>query len=99
MALRELSSLPEDVEEVGESLEEPTDLEGSILDELSKSKLTPSDLADRLDKKAPSIVRALSSMFKKGWVTRVGQGRRAYYSITQKGEAARRLQAGQLTSK
>lgn len=69
----------------------PTGLEKSVLDELSRrGKLTPSDLSGTLEKKAPSIVRALSSMLRRGWVGRVGQGKRAYYHITQKGEAARR---------
>ncbi|MDV3277598.1 MAG: MarR family transcriptional regulator [Nitrososphaerales archaeon] len=69
----------------------PTGLERLILDELSREgRLTPSDLSERLDKKAPSIVRALSSMLNRGWVGRVGERKRAYYHITQKGEAARR---------
>lgn len=74
----------------------PTELERGILNELSRrGKLTPSDLSETLEKKAPSVVRALSSMLGRGWVGRVGQGKRAYYHITQKGEAARR----QLTRK
>jgi DNA-binding PadR family transcriptional regulator len=37
-----------------------------------------------------SIIKSLSSMLKRGWVGRVGERKRAYYHITQKGEAARR---------
>ena len=69
----------------------PTGLERSILDELSRGGgLTPSDPSERLSRKASSIVRALTSMLKRGGVGRVGERRRAYSHITQKGEAARR---------
>jgi DNA-binding HxlR family transcriptional regulator len=68
----------------------PTDLEFLILSELSKGRLTPSDISERLDKKSSSIVRSLSGMRKKNWVTRVGAGKRAYYSLTAKGDSAMR---------
>ena len=68
----------------------PTDLEFLILSELSKGRLTPSDISERLDKKSSSIVRSLSGMMKKNWVTRVGAGKRAYYSLTAKGDSAMR---------
>jgi Cdc6-like AAA superfamily ATPase len=78
-------------EATGEESRVPTELERAILNELArKGKLTPSDLSEMTDKKAPSIVRALASMLGRGWVGRVGQGKRAYYHVTQKGEAARR---------
>jgi predicted transcriptional regulator len=68
----------------------PTDLEFLILSELSKGRLTPSDISERLEKKSSSIVRSLSRMMKKNWVTRVGAGKRAYYSLTAKGDSALR---------
>ncbi len=68
----------------------PTSLEHEIMKELSKGRLTPSDLGDRLDKHQPSIVRTLKEMMKKNWVTRVGMGKRAYYSLTMRGDSAMR---------
>jgi DNA-binding MarR family transcriptional regulator len=70
--------------------ETPTQLEHEIMKELSKGRLTPSDLVDRLDKRSPSIVRKLKEMMGKNWVTRVGIGKRAYYSLTTRGDAAMR---------
>ena len=70
--------------------ETPTQLEHEIMKELSKGRLTPSDLVDRLDKRSPSIVRTLKEMMSKNWVTRVGIGKRAYYSLTTRGDAAMR---------
>jgi DNA-binding MarR family transcriptional regulator len=68
----------------------PTLLEYQIMKELSKGRLTPSDLGDQLDKHQSSIVRTLGEMMKKNWVTRVGMGKRAYYSLTMRGDAAMR---------
>ena len=66
----------------------PTQLEQEIMKELSKGRLTPSDLSETLEKYSSSIVRALQKMMKKRWVTRVGKGKRAYYSLTMRGDAA-----------
>lgn len=68
--------------------EMPTDLEYGILQCLEKGRKSPVELADLLDKKPPSIVRALAGMMKNGWVVRVGSGKRAYYSITADGTSA-----------
>jgi len=59
-----------------------------MLKELSKGRLTPTEVAGRLDKTSPSIVRALKKLMNKNWVTRVGVGKRAYYSLTALGDAA-----------
>jgi predicted transcriptional regulator len=69
-------------------IEIPTELEYQILKELSKGRLTPTDIAGRLDKTSSSIVRSLKGMMNKNWVTRVGVGKRAYYSLTALGDAA-----------
>jgi hypothetical protein len=66
----------------------PTQLEQEIMKELGKGRLTPSDLSEQLEKYSSSIVRALQEMMKKRWVTRVGKGKRAYYSLTMRGDAA-----------
>jgi Cdc6-like AAA superfamily ATPase len=75
------------LEEESETLR-PTKLEYEIMNELSKGRLTPSDLSDQLDKHSSSIVRTLQEMMKKRWVTRVGKGKRAYYSLTVRGDAS-----------
>jgi DNA-binding MarR family transcriptional regulator len=75
------------LEEESETLS-PTKLEYEIMNELSKGRLTPSDLSDQLDKHSSSIVRTLQEMMKKRWVTRVGKGKRAYYSLTVRGDAS-----------
>jgi Cdc6-like AAA superfamily ATPase len=66
----------------------PTRLEYDIMKELSKGRLTPSDLSGQLDKYSSSIVRVLRELMRKRWVTRVGKGKRAYYSLTMRGDAA-----------
>ena len=81
---------PEHVLEEETEAENPTALEHEIMKELSKGRLTPSDLGDRLDRKQPSIVRTLKEMMKKNWVLRVGIGKRAYYSLTMHGDSAMR---------
>jgi len=81
---------PEHVLEEEAETQKPTSLEHEIMKELSKGRLTPSDLSDRLDKQQPSIVRTLKEMMKKNWVTRVGVGKRAYYSLTMRGDSAMR---------
>jgi len=73
-----------------EELTVPTELEYQIFCELFKGRLTPADISDRLEKKSSSIVRALARMMKRNWVTRVGAGKRAYYSLTSKGDSALR---------
>jgi Cdc6-like AAA superfamily ATPase len=69
-------------------IEMPTRLEYLILKELSKGRLSPVDIAGQLDKASSSIVRSLKGMMSKNWVTRVGVGKRAYYSLTPLGDAA-----------
>ena len=81
---------PEHILEEETETQNPTSLEHEIMKELSKGRLTPSDLGDRLDKHQPSIVRTLKEMMKKNWVTRVGMGKRAYYSLTMRGDSAMR---------
>ena len=81
---------PEHVLEEENETQSPTSLEHEIMKELNKGRLTPSDLGDRLDKHQPSIVRTLKEMMKKNWVTRVGVGKRAYYSLTMRGDSAMR---------
>jgi len=81
---------PEHVLREETETETPTQLEHEIMKELSKGRLTPSDLGARLDKSPPSIVRTLKEMMSKNWVTRVGLGKRAYYSLTTRGDAAMR---------
>jgi len=82
--------LPEHVVEEEAEIQIPTNLERSILKELSKGRLSPVDLSERLDKKGSSIVRSLGKMMQANWVVRVGAGKRAYYSLTARGEAAAR---------
>lgn len=69
-------------------VEIPTDLEYQILKGLSKGRLTPKDIVDRLDRPSPSVVRSLKEMMNKNWVIRVGMGKRAYYSLTTRGDTA-----------
>jgi Cdc6-like AAA superfamily ATPase len=66
----------------------PSQLEYEIMKELDKGRLSPSDLSDQLDKYPSSVVRTLKEMVKKRWVTRVGKGKRAYYSLTMRGDAS-----------
>lgn len=78
---------PEHVLEEEEALA-PSELEYEIMKELNKGRLTPSDLSETLNKYPSSIVRTLKEMMRKRWVTRVGKGKRAYYSLTTRGDAA-----------
>ena len=80
--------MPEHVFKEETEIEIPTQLEHQILKELSKGRLTPTDIAGRLDKASSSIVRSLKRLMNKNWVTRVGVGKRAYYSLTARGDAA-----------
>lgn len=80
--------MPEHVFKEKTEIEIPTQLEYQILRELDKGRLTPTDVAGRLDKASASIVRSLKEMMNKNWVTRVGVGKRAYYSLTARGDAA-----------
>ena len=82
------SVMPEHVYKEETEIKIPTQLEYQILKVLSKGRITPTDIAGRLDKKTPSISRVLKGMMKKNWVTRVGFGKRAYYSLTARGDAA-----------
>jgi len=68
----------------------PTELQRLILGKLSLGRLSPSEIAERTDRKEESVVRILKMMMKNNWVGRVGEGRRVYYFLTQGGEAARR---------
>ena len=79
---------PDHVFREEKEVEVPTELEYQILRELSKGRLTPTDLAERLDRPSPSVVRALKEMRNKNWVIRVGMGKRAYYSLTTRGDTA-----------
>jgi len=80
--------MPEHVYREEPEVEIPTQLEYQILKELSKGRLTPTEVADRLDRTSSSIVRSLKGLMNKTWVTRVGAGKRAYYSLTARGDAA-----------
>jgi len=66
----------------------PSQLEYEIMKELGKGRLSPSDLSEQLDKYSSSVVRTLKEMLKKRWVTRVGKGKRTYYSLTMRGDAS-----------
>jgi Cdc6-like AAA superfamily ATPase len=66
----------------------PTKLEASILQELAASRLSPSIVADRLQKDRGLITRTLKKMMVRDWVGRIGAGKRAYYYITARGAAA-----------
>lgn len=68
----------------------PAKLEASILSELSAGRLSPSTVSDRLQRDRGLITRTMKKMMKKDWVGRIGEGKRAYYYITAKGEAALR---------
>jgi DNA-binding MarR family transcriptional regulator len=68
----------------------PTSLEASILRELTACKLSPSVISDRLQKDRGLTTRTLQKLMTKNWVDRHGEGKRAYYFITPKGEAAYR---------
>jgi DNA-binding MarR family transcriptional regulator len=68
----------------------PTRLEASILHELVACKLSPSVISDRLQKDRGLTTRTLQRLMSKNWVDRHGDGKRAYYFITPKGEAAYR---------
>ncbi len=81
---------PEHVYEEETEIQHPTLLEYQVLTLLSKGRTTPTDAAERLDKKPPSITRVLKGMMNKNWVTRVGSGKRAYYSLTARGDAAKK---------
>ncbi len=82
--------LPEHV--VAEESEElvPTTLEVLILNELKAGRLSPSVVSERLDRDRGLVTRTLRRMMERDWVGRVGSGKRAYYHITGKGEAALR---------
>jgi len=80
--------MPEHVFREETEIEIPTKLEYQILKELSKGRLSPTKIAGRLDKASSSIVRTLKGMMNKNWITRVGVGKRAYYSLTARGDAA-----------
>jgi len=79
---------PEHVLKEETEIEIPTELKYQILRELSKGRLTPTDIVDRLDRPSPSVVRSLKEMMSKNWVIRVGMGKRAYYSLTTRGDTA-----------
>lgn len=66
----------------------PTKLEALILQELVVCRLSPSVVADRLQRDRGLITRTLKKLMQSGWVGRIGAGNRAYYYITAKGEAA-----------
>jgi len=85
---RSKTVMPEHVFKEETEIEIPTQLEYQILKELSKGRLTPTEIAGRLDKTSSSIVRSLKEMMNKNWVTRVGVGKRAYYSLTARGDTA-----------
>ena len=86
---------PEHIIREEEELTLPSELEHLILFELTKGRLTPADISDRLEKQSSSVVRVLRRMMAKNWVTRVGAGKRAYYSLTARGDSAlRRDSAG-----
>ena len=85
---RSKTVMPEHVLKEETEIEIPTKLEYQILRELCKGRLTPTDIADRLDKASSSVVRSLKGMMKKNRVIRVGVGKRAYYSLTARGDAA-----------
>ncbi|GAH42331.1 unnamed protein product, partial [marine sediment metagenome] len=80
--------MPEHVFKEEIELEIPTELEYQILKQLSKGRLSPSEVAGRLNKASSSVVRSLKGVMNKNWVTRVGVGKRAYYSLTARGDAA-----------
>jgi DNA-binding MarR family transcriptional regulator/Cdc6-like AAA superfamily ATPase len=82
--------LPEHVVKEEAEIRVPTGLQHLIIKELRKGRLSPTDMSERLDKSTPSIVRALGKMMMNNWITRVGAGKRAYYSLTARGEAAAR---------
>jgi len=86
--------LPEHV--VSEESEElfPTTLEVLILNELRAGRLSPSVVSDRLVKDRGLVTRTLRRMMERDWVGRVGSGKRAYYHLTGKGEAALRRRGG-----
>jgi DNA-binding PadR family transcriptional regulator len=52
--------------------------------------LSPSVVSDRLHKDRGLTTRTLKKLMTKDWVGRIGEGNRAYYFITAKGEAANR---------
>ncbi|MFX0210934.1 MAG: hypothetical protein ACFFDT_33455, partial [Candidatus Hodarchaeota archaeon] len=79
---------PEHVYKEEREIKIPTQLEYQVLTILDKGRATPTDTADRLDKQPPSITRVLKGMMIKDWVTRVGSGKRAYYSLTARGASA-----------
>ena len=68
----------------------PTGLETSFLRELTACRLSPSVISDRLHKDRGLTTRTLKKLMMKDWVGRIGEGKRAYYFITAKGEAANR---------
>ncbi len=68
----------------------PTPLEVLVLNELKAGRLSPSVVSERLEKDRGLVTRILRKMMERDWVGRVGSGKRAYYHITAKGEAALR---------
>lgn len=68
----------------------PTKLLALILQELTAGRLSPSVISDRLQRDRGQITRTLVRMMEKDWVGRIGAGKRAYYYITARGEAALR---------
>lgn len=83
---------PKELDElVGYKISAPTKLESLILNQLAVSKMTPTDLAEELERPTSTISRTLKRLLSKDWIGRIGKGKRAYYYIKQRGEAARHL--------
>ena len=69
----------------------PSEIEGLILDLLVKKNLTPTELQKATGKGKSVIARALSKMYSKHWISKLGKGKGVKYVIKQKGDAARHL--------
>jgi predicted transcriptional regulator len=68
-----------------------SEIERMILERLvNTGRLSTMDLAEQLNRNKGQISKVLTRMMTKGWVNRIGAGKRAYYYITPKGESSLR---------
>lgn len=70
---------------------EPTEIELTILDILSKNASRPKELITKTKKNRGTITKSIKSLYSDDLIEKTGMGKNVKYSITQKGEAARHL--------
>ena len=72
-------------------IREPTGIEMKILSHLSKKPSGPKELIARTKKNRGTITKGIKSLYSDDLIEKTGTGKNVRYSITQKGEAARRI--------